>query len=457
MSRRQYISPTPGEFPLIASTPWNVRATATPTVEDFRRVKDAGFNAGFLSASLSQMKDIRFAAKTVDFKLIISIGSLGVATDDMKSFVKTATGSADDSNSTKLNGADDSDIITAWAFTGSPKLSEFKNLSNGEAAYKQLYGWDTGRNIFVTLCGWPDPDYVLENTSQVITPDSYRKYVDRFCVDFSPMVLGYNYYPFYVSSIGVSNTDYSQFYEDLIIFSRKYKETGIPFWNYVQCAYVKRASNGSILYSEATEWTLRFQIFNSLAFCVQGLIFWTYGRRPSDANDIFVSALLNDSGNLTKAGEAVKRINKEIRCLTDIFLGAVPLDYYAATQPLSNDPDNPIDNLPSLPDNGECPYYVWTEGGKGALVTTFNSKDKQVPSKLRHYLMVVSMDIEKSQSTIVKFKSELDYGVRLKAYSILPNLDSENGGFIKSEIQTDTRLEFSLPRSGYLLFEYEML
>lgn len=71
--------------------------------------------------------------------------------------------------------------------------------------------------------------------------------------------------------------------------------------------------------------------------------------------------------------------------------------------------------------------------------------------------MVVSKDIEKSQSATVKFKSELDYGVGLKAYSILPNLDSENGGFIKSEIQTDTRLEFSLPRSGYLLFEYEML
>lgn len=454
MARRQYISPTPGQFPLIASTPWNARATAIPTIEDFLMVKEAGFNAGLLSAAGSQMADIRFAAKAADLKLIIGIGSMSVATDDMRLFVRTATGS---SNSSKLNEADDSDIITVWAFIGSPKMSQFKELGNGKGAYKVLYGWDTGRNIFVNLCGWPDPNYVLENTSQVITPDSYQKYVDKFCADFSPMVLGYNYYPFYVSSTGVPNTDYSQFYEDLIIFSRKYKETGIPFWNYVQCAYVKRASDGSILYSKADEWTLRFQIFNSLAFCVQGLIFWTYGRRPSDANDIFVSALLDDSGNLTEAGEAVKRINKEIRCLTDIFLGAVPLDYYAATQPLSNDPDNPVDNLPSLPDNGECPYYVWTEGGKGALVTTFNSKDKQVPSKLRHYLMVVSKDIEKSQSATVKFKSELDYGVGLKAYSILPNLDSENGGFIKSEIQTDTRLEFSLPRSGYLLFEYEML
>lgn len=446
MAYRQYISPTPGEFPLIASTPWNERANAAPTIEDFQKVKETGFNSGLLSVSLSKIADIRFAAKVADLKLILGIGQIGMTKEDMIAFVRTATGSKDASNPKWLNDASDSDIITAWSFWGYPIASEFEELTKSESAYDVLYNWDTARNIHINLIGEP-------NTAIIAPQKNYQEYVDEYIRKFGPMVLSYNHYPFHVTPEGVANDSFSQFYEDLIIFSRKYKETGIPFWNYVQCACVKRASNGSILYSKATEWTLRFQIFNSLAFCVQGLVFWTYGRRPSDANDNFVSALLDDFGNLTEAGEAVKRINKEVRCLTDIFLGAVPQGYYTTGQ---SDTESGISSMgtPSLPDN-DFPFRVQAAGGAGAVVTTFSNKDKRFPFKQRQYMMIVSRDMEIAQTATVEFKSSLCAGISIKAYSIIPDLQNEDGRFIKREVPADKDMDLILPRSGYLLFEYE--
>lgn len=445
MPKRQYISPTPGEFPLIASTPWNAKASSTPTEEDFLNVKEAGFNAGALYADLPQMANIRLAAKNKNLKLIISNSALRGTVAQMRSFVRGATGSEHEAANC-LNGAEDSIFISAWSFKDHPKVSEFDSLYT---PYDNLYNWDTGRNIQINLIGEPNKDIISPYTT-------YQEYLERFCNRFGPMALSYNHYPFYVSEQGVANTSYSQFYTDLMIFSEKYKKTGIPFWNYVQCAHVKRASDNTTRYPEMSESKLRFQIFNSLAFCVQGLVFWTYGPRPSDTNDIFVSALINDKGSLTTAGEAVKKINKEVQCLADIFLEAVPVDYYATGQRYVDPNSSTGGMMPILNREAAYPYYVETVGGKGTVVTTFKSKDKRDPFKMRHYLMITSQDTEKLQTATVRIKSGMNYGISVKGYQILPDFDNEKGRFIKLEIRTDIDIKHRLPAGGYLLFEYEI-
>lgn len=394
------------------------------------------------------MEDIRFAAKSSNLKLIISNVNLLKAryeahhTDELKRFVQEATGSkyTFPSDENKLNGASDSDVITGWSLKDHPDVTEFSSI---KPPYDELYSWDTARIILINLKG----EYSDSKACQ--------KYIEDFCGQFSPMVLSYNHYPFYVSPDGMANTSFKQFYEDLIIFSAQYRKTGIPFWNYVQCTHVKRTADHTTMYPEVNESKLRFQVFNSLAFCVQGLVFWTYGTRPSDANDIFVSSLINDEGNLTPAGEAVKRINREVQCLSDIFLEAMPVNYYTTGEKYDDPLSDTGAKIPGLHRVTLNPYYVETVGGLGTFVTTFKNKDKRDPFRMRHYLMVVSQDTENPQTATVHFKSGIPFGIGIRAYHILPDLDNENGRFLRCEIRTDCNHEYLLPAGGYLLFEYE--
>lgn len=253
----------------------------------------------------------------------------------------------------------------------------------------------------------------------------------------------------------------SNYFRILLYFMNLNKATGKPIWSHVIAdsykIFRKDGNTGEqieIISSPIpTEGMIRFEAFTSLAFGIQGLICWQYGRKYAgtigDYEVQYGSGLYNTvimenvaTGALqfrylkSAQWNSVKTVNEEIQKYSEIFLNCV-----VKSIGFANFSNTDMSDLPVYPGKLGCVSTI--KSTSGVLIS-------QIDNNGKNYLVIVNCDSENENE--VKFGIMNGYRGEIKTdtpptpfvYNIpsdpLPNLPN-----------MQTRL---LPPGGYVIIEY---
>lgn len=352
-----YISPTPGQFPIIASSPW---VDGRPTsVEDLSQVKDCGFNAILSYVSLPYF--IKAAPLLQEAGLKAIVGFPEFATPAGPSIVDTL----------KHNP-----VIGAWRFSDEPREINFDNLA---PLCRNIEVADTAHMAYINLVGSEAKEYFLGSC-----PD-FPAFINEFQKDFKPGVWSYDLYPI-TKRDGKISVAYQNFYESLEIFSKISSLTQRPFWAYCQSMAF---SHGGVEKPAANLAYLSFEAMSAIGYGAKGLVYWTYYQRPSNETT-FISALKNLDGEITPAWYAARQLNLEIQALSPILLNASHTGtWHSGNQipPMCREFKQSFECLSSV-----------TPSAIGVQLSFLHDGDNS-------YLIVVNKDVGNSQKIALQFLS----------------------------------------------------
>lgn len=143
---------------------------------------------------------------------------------------------------------------------------------------------------------------------------SYEEHVEQYVTTVKPRVISYDHYALVGDGL---RPDY---YGNLEIIRRASLKHGIPFW------YILQATpHGS--YRDPTEGELRWQVYTSLAYGCQGILYFTYFT-PGDSHWNFHHGIIRRDGTRDRKYEIVKRINAELQRLGPTLLGLTSTKVY---------------------------------------------------------------------------------------------------------------------------------
>lgn len=402
-NKQIYISPTPGKFPIVASSGFN--SITGPREEDFTDLEECGFNLCLSASTIDRYNQMLNLLKDTDIKILIhssSFTSGHIRSDREKKLI-------DFIDTYKYN-----DMVAGWDFVDEPIWDNITDLS---------YYYHLSRNIvprklcFTNFVG----GIVSKFTGPCKTMESYvdtiQKYFapDLWCSDFYPLSLKDN----------KLKIDYQVFFDNLRIFASQSKKTGVPMWNYCQSmAFTTKNLNRPA----ATLPYLSFEIFSALAYGSQGIIYWTYYQRPSTDTETYHSALVNLDGRKTKAWDAAKKINFQIKSLTSVFLDAT---WVSSVHTGNIDLKRVTDSA-----DGFGPIARLSNGNKGVLVSHITNRDT-------NFLIIVSHDLEKKQTINLTFK---------QGFSI-SRIDISSTGELKKK-RLGSKHSTTLSPGGFLIIEW---
>ena len=439
-----YISPIPGEFPIIASDSFPHSSDFAKSIVD--DIIECGFNVGAYSSHVDNMNYALRMIKGTNLKMIIAPGGARNWTSDL-----LANWKREFFENAKFKAIFSDPAVTAWYFKDEP---EFSLLDEIEKSYESICLLDSGRMQIVVLVGStkgttvPDPDNPGEDKivnnpycGEHITNKNYIRYLELIQEKIAPPVWIYDLYPITktIKKDGVAKyaVKSKQFYEDLEASSRIASLTHRPFWAYCmsmshQLSYDETSGEG-VLYPEATLGSLRFEAFSALAYGAQGIIYWTYCQIYNDA--IHYSALINQQGEKSESWYYAKQVNGEIKALTDVFLGCTLM----RVRHTGNDANINSVTCPLTSAEPMWPLESASSSGSGLLVSHLSNKG-------RDYLVIVSHDPLNSQTVSLKFRNHWTFRT--------VNPIAEVKKLTKSDDGTRTVYSGTLPAGGYIVFEW---
>ena len=315
-----YISPTPGEFPIICWGGFSQRKEreclygeggSKSKFESFVRkeiqdMTETGFNA------VLQMLDADIYKRKQDW----------VADSGLKVIIQpNETHIADTTDLTRrlnelVEGCDLSQV-TAFLLGDEPEYGE---LNTWKASYDRVIEiWKPVKKLmtYINLSVNNEPPTVDTN-------QTYEDYMTEIRTKFRLPVWCYDHYPLVYKNEEMSIQ--LNFYKYLELFSKMSKLTGRPFWTFVQCM--------QLLYEPKTAMPnydrMHYAAFSALAYGAQGINYWTFQQRKyqddlpghPDVEERFGPAPVDTKGNRTPIWTDVKRLNEKIRNYTSVFLGA---------------------------------------------------------------------------------------------------------------------------------------
>lgn len=330
-----YISPTPGEIPIIAQDPipgsfHNALKCVPDTPEDkdtacrhyhdvfkeiIQSVKKCGFNAMITGGSFEVMDKMLDTAAELGIKTILISGYFHDKSDNI------LNSSIDRYKNRKIRPA-------AFEIMDEPHYYDW-----GDAFYKEMETKDDGTEVPVErtfnnltlghrLLTTYIPDIMSyfnlaapERKKDVSLPKgwigtsgTYENYLNVLQNLYRPGVWSYDLYPFRINnglqemSVANPETDppadtetlYEHFYSHLETFSAQAKKTGRPFWAYCMCeghGEHKYNNEAKKFYPQwfmpvPTEGMLRFEAFSALAYGAQGIVYWQYGKGYSEVQKL---------------------------------------------------------------------------------------------------------------------------------------------------------------------------
>lgn len=386
-----YHNPTPGRITIAASTP--IPQGVAPTRQAYEDLIDCGFRVGLEMGDMSFFDRAFRIIGDLDFKYMI-------ANDDLHN-----------GNRMKwIRHFKNNPHFAGWKFKDEPSYASLDAL---EKEYYALYKDDPDNMIYLNLIGIKTP-YFLGKIK------TYPAYLDMIQKRFRPSVWSYDFYPIWYNNKGQFIVDYNYFYSDLENYMAISKKTNRPFW-----AYCESMEYNSEIYNRpaATEAYLRFEAFSALAYGAQGIVYWTYGQRKSNAQETYISALVNLDGKKTPAWHAAKKVNSEIIKFNDVFYQCKVLNVrhtgvklYDYTKKLSG---------------SFGPIKMIRSGDSGVMVSRIENKGEK-------YIVIVSRDVVNAQRVTI----ELGNNNKLTDITVNP-------------VEYDWRspIEISLEAGGYRIFK----
>lgn len=394
-----YISPTPGEFPIMASSICVLGDLPTPQqVADYRA---CGFNL-LVQDNKVELYDSLFSLfEGSGVKLFASAAPLrGPSHEACRDF---------------MNKYKDNPILAGWEFRDEPRYAELGML---EGIYDVMVETDPEHLIRINLVGEMAKDFVGPDTPTM------SAYLDTIQRRFAPEVWSYDYYPLKIlDNNGILIVDYDNFYSNFEAFSKMAKITGRPFWAFCQSVGFRQ---GRIYKPVPKEEYLRFEAFSALAYGAQGLEYWTYRqcRNIPSADFEYLDGALTLDGKRTKVWNYIRNVNAEIKKYRNVFLGAELIDV------VHTGPKRYRDTR-QMPVSGFGPFIqVWNEG-KGVLVSHLRNSGED-------YYVVVSHDVEKRE----RISFDLRRGIKLQQVS--------GGKMMRGD---GKRKSLTLQPGGYAIFK----
>lgn len=385
-----YHNPTPGEIVIGGCTP--IPNGVAPSREQYKTFIDCGFN---LSTERGDVKYYREQMKiTHNLPLKFLIGNPDLRTDKMKEYVEAFK---------------DSSQLGGWVFIDEPPFNEWKSLV---APFQRLSYADPTHLVLINLLGGGAEKYPnnLKN---------YGEYLQYFQSLFRPGVWSFDVYPIFYRNKKLVVT-YNAFFISLESMRNISMKTNRPFWSF--CLGMEEKI-GDATWPAATVPYLRFQIFNALAYGAQGIMYWTYGQRFSNANETYLSALVNLKGEKTPAWYAAKQVNSEIKKFNDVFYECKVKDVRHTGSYLY------IDTKRLTGTYG--PFKMVRSGDAGVLVSLISNKGSD-------YVVIVNHDVTNDQ----KISLEL-----LPNKNIVDLTDSNRRYSWRQDVN------FVLEKGGYKIFQ----
>ena len=312
-----YHSPAPeGEFPIIASSLKYDNGDDKLPLVDLQLLKDGKFN-------VCMQNRITIGDITVSFQnAILSkeklIFSNGYFTTDISQFITSLTQLA----------------FGGFHIADEPSKEELEKNSDTWDFYWSILQQTKKFLMYINLNGFQnneDSNKTLEDNLS----DYKKNYLDVYQKNFNPSFFSFDYYPIgeYIGLIyeglGVPPLGYYEgeivnyplYFTNLKLFSEYSKSHARPFWTVCLSMCMMKLDVRDFR-PKVLEQYIRFQAFTALAYGSQGLVYWTYGMRPSSENnnEKYFSALLDRNDKPTASWYFAKKINEEIQEYRYIFL-----------------------------------------------------------------------------------------------------------------------------------------
>lgn len=307
-----YISPTPGEFPIICWGGFNIN-------EEYRLIHEDDESktsyADFVKKEIRDMTEAGFnAVMETIYANIYKPKQDWIAESGLKVIGQPDGADCANQNSlaSRINDfLKDCDVsqVTAFMLGSEPPYEE---LDNWEQSYtRAIEIWKPIKNLmtYINLS-------VLDEEPNIAADETYERYMNKLRTMFRLPVWCYDQYP--LEYIGGEMSVQTNFYKYLELFSKMSNQTGRPFWAFVQCLQLLRDPKTAY----PTYDRMHYAAFSALAYGAQGINYWSFQTGNYTDIKVFGPAPIDRDYNRTFIWTAVKRLNEKIRNYASVFLGA---------------------------------------------------------------------------------------------------------------------------------------
>jgi len=359
---KKYYNPAGEEFPILA---WFSIYGNYLTREKFKEMAEAGFNLSYSQLYLLEETTRALnASKGTGVKILASCYEYG-KTDTWKILEMVRKFKTD----TQLAG---------YCLRDEPTMSQFASIGDIVRSVRQE---DDTHFIYVNLL----PNYA----GTEVLGGTYTEYLNSWLDKSYLSYVSFDHYPVLINGVR------SDFYSNLEVVRDVTEKRGVPFW-----AFALATGHGGV-YGQATFEDIAFQVYSNLAYGAQGLEYFTY-IRPGEGGDSSEHEFWNCPGPLDYGGgktvvyDYVKKMNKEVKALTPVFLGAKVIDVAHTRDKSGKLPNWRTHELTQMPAN----VASLTSSGVGVVVSHLRNASKE-------YMLVVNRDIKNSQNITVNFSSDV--------------------------------------------------
>jgi hypothetical protein len=158
---------------------------------------------------------------------------------------------------------------------------------------------------------------------------TYEEYVEKFVTTVKPKVISFDHYALFTDGMR------PEYYENLQIIRRVSLRHSIPFWYVLLSTPLwpdKIPGPGEPRlagpYRDPSEGDLRWQVYTSLAYGAQGLVYFTYYPPDPQPGIHFGDAIIKHDGTRDPKYWIVKQINSEVNALGQTLLRLTSTNVY---------------------------------------------------------------------------------------------------------------------------------
>lgn len=374
----EYISPTPGEIPVIASSVYP--ESSVPERSDFVGAAECGFNA--IVGWPNHLEKLYKSAEGTGVKIILAQAAYPAM--DFEKFVEAYKGNPNTGAWTIndqpyiFNLFPGSDVRACDVSKLPPSYNE--NLST---LFDNVRRMDPEHMVYFNLPASEDPCWIGNY-------GNYENYLKALQIRFKPAVWMFALYPV-LGSDNDFRVEYRYFYTYLEYFRRMSASSGRPFWYYCQSVSLKY--NGKVHFPTPSVAMMRFEVFSALAFGAKGIAFWYYAQRKDDEKWKYIISPVTAERKRTYVWNYVKTVISEIRKFSEVFLDTEVVKVMESS----------------------FPYYL---SGSGlalpyeplVVLRIGGNTNGMIVSHLRksglNYLVITSRDFKNKQNVTTKFKSD---------------------------------------------------
>lgn len=440
-----YVSPSPGQFPIVVSTIFPEDYHKFPVRENYVEAIDAGVNTGItgVPTPYSGTGTLNPVLNTSYIEKILSTASKTGINLYLSADLLTAGDSLGPNNNLRtqfLTAALKYSETKGFTVRDEPYFEELATLGQKILTIQNLLNSITSQKpmLYVNLAGTienpKDSNRLVSDKDDSLQGGlTYPAYLKKVWDALHPQVWSFDYYPLlyafdYSKKDGEGQSGclmgtffdlenrLANFYNVLYYHADQssYPSTGYPsrpFWSFCMTvghiSYWKYENTPkavpNTINPNPTISQLRFEAFTALAFGAQGIRHWVYAKRSNQSNTIaFLTAPVNRQAKKTAIWYTLRQLNNEIQRYSSVFLNAQFVDFgmFPKQAGVISDESVFISNT--------CVSSVSVTGGRGILATHLkNSKIgyPASPAGESNFLIVVSRDPESTIKVNITFKS----------------------------------------------------